>query len=98
MTHSASTTDKQLPPLLKQDCWNIPLLGHAVQLKLRPMDLLMAGRKHHGELFGLNLAGQMTAVFSGPQANEAFFRAPDDQFSAKEAYQMMVPVFGKGVI
>lgn len=95
---SVTTNDKQLPPLLKKDCWKIPLLGHAVQLKMRPMDLLMAGQRQHGELFGLNLAGQMTAVFSGPSANEAFFRAPDEQFSAKDAYQMMVPVFGKGVV
>lgn len=88
----------QLPPLVKKNTWNLPFLGHAPQLKMRPMELLMEGQRQFGELFSVNLAGQMTAVFSGPKANEAFFRAPDDQFSAKEAYQMMVPVFGKGVV
>lgn len=99
MNQSAShPSDKRLPPLLRKNSWYLPLLGHAVQLKMRPMDLLLAGRRQFGELFALDLAGQKTAVFSGPKANEAFFRAPDDQFSAKEAYQMMVPVFGKGIV
>lgn len=95
---SGNTGSQQLPPLVKKNTWNLPLLGHAPQLKLRPMDLLLEGQRQFGELFSVNLAGQMTAVFSGPKANEAFFRAPDDQFSVKDAYQMMVPVFGKGVI
>jgi sterol 14-demethylase len=33
----------------------------------------------------------------GPEAHEAFFRAPEDQLNAAAAYQMMVPVFGEGV-
>lgn len=87
-----------LPPLLRKNVQTLPLLGHALALKQKPLQLLHEGRRQFGEVFGLNLAGQMTAVLSGPKANEAFFRAPDDQFSAKEAYQMMVPVFGKGVV
>ena len=87
-----------LPPLLRKNSSYLPLLGHALALKMKPVQLMMEGRRQFGDVFALNLAGQMTAVLSGPKANEAFFRAPDDQFSAKEAYQMMVPVFGKGVV
>ncbi|HRI54606.1 MAG TPA: cytochrome P450, partial [Pseudomonadota bacterium] len=87
-----------LPPLLRKNSSYVPLLGHALALKMKPVPLMMEGRRQFGDVFALNLAGQMTAVLSGPKANEAFFRAPDDQFSAKEAYQMMVPVFGKGVV
>ena len=87
-----------LPPLLRKNSSYVPLLGHALALKMKPVPLMMEGRRQFGDVFALNLAGQMTAVLSGPKANEAFFRAPDEQFSAKEAYQMMVPVFGKGVV
>jgi sterol 14-demethylase len=34
----------------------------------------------------------------GPEAQAVFFRANDQQASPKEAYQFMVPVFGKGVV
>lgn len=98
MSQESTHNGKKLPPLLKKDSGYLPLLGHAVKLKRKPLELLTAGRRQFGELFSLNLAGQKTAVFSGPAANEAYFRAPDDQFSAKEAYQMMVPVFGEGVV
>ena len=43
------------------------------------------------------LAGNRVAVFTGPTANEAFFRARDDQISAKEAYGFTVPIFGKDI-
>ncbi|WP_158257757.1 cytochrome P450, partial [Haliangium sp. UPWRP_2] len=97
-TRDPSPQGLVLPPLLRKNVSTLPLLGHALSLKQKPLQLLHEGRRQFGEVFGLNLAGQMTAVLSGPRANEAFFRAPDDQFSAKEAYQMMVPVFGKGVV
>ena len=93
-----SSEGKQLPQLLKKNVTRLPFLGHALSLKSKPVELLMEGRRQFGDMFALNLAGQMTAVFSGPRANEAFFRASDEQFSAREAYQMMVPVFGKGVV
>lgn len=97
MSETNTHQGKRLPPMLKGN-GALPLLGHAVQLKRKPLELLTAGQRQHGELFGVTLAGQKTAVFSGPPITEAYFRAPDDQFSAKEAYQMMVPVFGKGVV
>ena len=34
---------------------------------------------------------------TGPEAAEAFYRAPDEQLSVNVAYKMMVPVFGKDV-
>ena len=34
----------------------------------------------------------------GPEAHAVFFRANDSEASPKEAYQFMVPVFGKGVV
>ncbi len=85
------------PPLLRKGVVYVPVLGHALQLGLRPFDLLLAGRRQHGDVFSLKLATQMAAMFSGPAANEAYFRAPDDQLSQREVYQFTVPVFGRGV-
>ena len=39
----------------------------------------------------------MKAVF-GPEAHEAVFRAPDAVMSPAEAYKIMTPVFGKGIV
>ncbi len=85
------------PPLLRKGVAYVPLLGHALQLGLRPFALLNEGRRQFGDVFSLKLANQMAAMFSGPRANEAYFRAPDDQLSQREVYQFTVPVFGRGV-
>jgi len=37
-------------------------------------------------------------LMSGPEAQEVFFRTPDEVFSQALAYQVMVPLFGPGVI
>ncbi len=34
----------------------------------------------------------------GAEANEAFFRAPEEQLDQAEAYPFMTPVFGEGVV
>jgi sterol 14-demethylase len=74
-----------------------PWLGHAASFSRRPIDLLRNGRERFGEVFRFRLMGQWVNVYTGPAANTAFFRAPDEQLSAREAYQFTVPIFGKGV-
>ena len=75
----------------------LPFLGHALAFQRNPVRFLQRGRQQFGDLFSFLLAGQKVAVFTGPKANEAFFRAPDDQLSAKEAYGFTVPIFGKDI-
>ena len=75
----------------------LPLLGHALEFHKNPVALLRRGRELHGEIFSFPLAGKTVHVLTEPRGNEAFFRAPDDQLSAREAYQFTVPMFGKGV-
>ena len=45
--------------------------------------------------FTFSLVGFKMTWMIGPDAHAVFFRANDDQVSPKEAYQFMVPVFGK---
>ena len=75
----------------------LPLLGHAIEFNRNPVELLRRGRELHGEIFSFPLAGKTVHVLTEPAGNEAFFRAPDDCLSAREAYQFTVPMFGKGV-
>lgn len=75
----------------------LPWAGQALAFHRDPIGLLESGRRQFGDIFSFQLAGKRVTVFTGPQANAAFFRAPDDQLSAKEAYQFTVPIFGKGV-
>lgn len=75
----------------------LPYLGHALEFARNPIGLLQRGHNQLGEIFSFLLLGTWVTVLTGPKANEAFFRAPDDQLSAKEAYQFTVPIFGKSI-
>jgi sterol 14-demethylase len=83
-----------LPPEL---AGGLPILGHALEFNRNPVRFLLRARKRHGDIFSFLLAGSRVAVLTGPRANEAFFRASDDQLSARDAYQFTVPIFGKDI-
>lgn len=72
-------------------------LGHLNEFNERPIEFLKRVYQECGEIGEFDLAGLKTVLVVGPDAHEAFFRAPDEQLSAADAYQMMVPVFGEGV-
>lgn len=91
---TATAPGMKVPPEL---AGGLPFLGHAIEFHRDPAGLLHRGRDKFGEIFSFLLAGKMVTVLTGPQANEAFFHAPDDQLSAKEAYQFTIPIFGKGI-
>jgi sterol 14-demethylase len=94
MIRTRSKTTSPTPPVLRG---GIPYLGHALEFYRDPVGLLRRGQEQFGEIFSFLLAGSQITVFIGPKANEAFFRASDDQFSAQEAYRFMIPIFGKGI-
>ena len=71
--------------------------GHLDEFNADPLSLMNRAYKECGEVAQFNLGGLHTVLLVGPGAHEAFFRAPDEQLSAAQAYQMMVPVFGEGV-
>jgi sterol 14-demethylase len=83
-----------LPPELTG---GLPFFGHALEFSRNPVRLLQRGRDRFGDVYSFLLAGTRVAVLTGPRANEAFFRAPDDRLSARFAYQFTVPIFGKGI-
>jgi sterol 14alpha-demethylase len=76
----------------------LPVLGHALELNRRPVDLLMRGRRRYGDLFRIALPGSPeTIVMTGPSAQEKFFRLSEPDMSMREVYRLMTPIFGKGI-
>ncbi len=83
------------PPALSG---GLPGIGHSVEFIRGTVELLFRAWREHGEICTFNIANRkMVAVF-GPEAHEAVFRAPDAQLSPMEAYKIMTPVFGKGIV
>ena len=76
----------------------LPLLGHLLEMRRDPIGLMQRCRDECGEIGELNLAGSPLVMLYGVAAQEAFFRAPDEQLDQAAAYPFMKPVFGAGVV
>ncbi|UCE88072.1 MAG: cytochrome P450, partial [Deltaproteobacteria bacterium] len=76
----------------------MPLLGHLLELRRRPIALMQRVYDECGEVGEMRLAGSRVVMMTGAEANEAFFRAPDEQLDQAAAYPFMKPVFGEGVV
>ena len=95
-TQATPTTPRfsRTPPMMSG---GLPVLGHAIAFGRDAMGLLRRAREECGDVAGFKLAHKHMYLLTGTAANEAFFRAPDEQLSPQEAYKMMTPVFGKDV-
>ncbi len=95
-TNSEKTSSKgQEPPKMPGA---LPLLGHMVQFGKNPFSYMMNLRNTLGEIGEFRMFHQKMVLMTGPEANEAFFRAPDAQLDQSQAYKIMTPIFGKGVV
>ena len=74
-----------------------PLIGHLPEFQRDPVSMLSRGWREHGELFRFRLGHRDFVLFTGPEAHDVYFRAPEDQLNAKAVYQFTVPIFGRGV-
>ena len=83
-----------LPPMLPG---GLPWVGHAVELRTDPVNMMRRGRAMFGDLFCLRMPGTLGVAMTGHAAQERYFRMRDDEVSQREAYQLMTPVFGKGI-
>lgn len=72
--------------------------GHMPEFEENFCRFISRAHAECGELAEFDFGGQDTILMSGPEAQEAFFRESDEVFSQAMAYQVMVPVFGPGVI
>jgi sterol 14-demethylase len=76
----------------------VPLLGHLLEMRRDPVGLMQRCRDECGDVGELRLAGQSIVMLYGEEAQEAFFRAPEEQLDQAAAYPFMKPVFGPGVV
>ncbi len=76
----------------------LPLVGHGVEFARDCLGLLSRAYREQGEVAALKVFHKDIVVMTGPRAQEAMFRAPDEILSPSEAYKMMVPVFGKDIV
>ncbi|MDD5462369.1 MAG: cytochrome P450 [Methylococcales bacterium] len=77
---------------------SLPFLGHMLEFGKNPFSYMMALRNKLGEIGEFRMFHQKMVLMTGPEANEAFFRAPDAQLDQSQAYKIMTPIFGKGVV
>ncbi len=92
---SSSPVNAGEPPVLSR---NWPLIGHLLELRSRPIELFARVREELGEIGEVNFAGNRVVMLMGEEAQEAFFRATDEQLDQAAAYPFMTPVFGQGVV
>ena len=74
-----------------------PLVGHLREFQRDPVAMLLRARHSHGDLVSFRLGPRRFVLFAGPEAHDAYFRAPEEQLGAKDVYQFTVPIFGRGV-
>ena len=74
-----------------------PVLGHLLPFYRDPVAMLSRGWREAGELARFRLGPREFVLFTGPEAHDAYFRAPADQLDARKVYQFTVPIFGRGV-
>ncbi len=74
-----------------------PLVGHLPGFRKDPVSMLSRGCREQGELVRFRLGSRNCVLFTGPEAHDAYFRAPEEQLDAKAVYQFTVPIFGRGV-
>ena len=72
--------------------------GHLEDLRADPVGLLRRVREECGDVGRFRLVDRDVVLVTGAEANEAFFRAPDEVLDQGEAYPFMTPIFGKGVV
>jgi sterol 14-demethylase len=83
------------PPVLRGA---LPGLGHLLELRRAPIALMQRVRDECGDVGEMRWAGQRVVLLSGEKAQEAFFRAPEEQLDQAAAYPFMKPIFGAGVV
>jgi sterol 14-demethylase len=72
--------------------------GHLAELRRDPIALMRRVRDECGDVGRFDLAGRPVILLSGANANEFFFRAPDEDLDQASAYPFMTPIFGAGVV
>lgn len=94
---SATDTTTSSPPIPVVSGGDGPN-GHLDELRTDPIGLLERVRAECGDVGQFLLVDRPVTLLTDADANETFFRAPDEVLDQGEAYPFMTPVFGEGVV
>jgi sterol 14alpha-demethylase len=72
--------------------------GHLAEMRVDPVGLFERVHAECGEIGRFRLADKDVVLVFGADAQEQFFRAPDNTLDQAAAYPFMTPIFGKGVV
>jgi sterol 14-demethylase len=72
--------------------------AHLDELSTDPIGLMARVRAECGDVGEFTIGARDVVLLTGADANEFYFRAPEEQLDQAEAYPFMTPVFGKGVV
>ena len=72
--------------------------GTSTSCAVDPIGLMRRVREECGDVGQFRLAGRDVVLLTGAEANELFFRAPEEVLDQAEAYPFMTPIFGEGVV
>ena len=92
---TVTETDLRPPPRVSGDDGGT---GHLEELRADPIGLMERVRAECGDVGTFRLADRDVVLLTGPEANEVFFRAPEEELDQAEAYPFMTPIFGEGVV
>ena len=91
--------DTSLPPVVHPNTFlGSSRLFTFLEFSKSPLKMITRLYKDYGTVFTLNMMGQNITILLGPEAQEPFFKSPDDVLSQSEVYGFMKPVFGSGVV
>jgi sterol 14-demethylase len=72
--------------------------AHLDELSRDPIGLMARVRAECGDVGEFTIGDRDVVLLTGADANEFYFRAPEEQLDQAEAYPFMTPIFGKGVV
>jgi sterol 14alpha-demethylase len=72
--------------------------GHLGEMSEDPIALMARVRAECGDVGEFTIGSKDVVLLTGADANEFYFRAPEEQLDQAEAYPFMTPIFGKGVV
>lgn len=92
---AAATGPLREPPKLKG---GFPLLGHMLPFARNAFEFMRRARDEGGDIVQFKIFNQTMMLLTGEEASALFYRSSDEELDQSEAYKMMTPIFGHGVV
>jgi sterol 14-demethylase len=72
--------------------------AHLDEYRIDPIALMKRVRAECGDVGQFTFGNRDVVLLTGADANEFYFRAPEEELDQAEAYPFMTPIFGNGIV